>query len=189
MKTFKWTVPELPMTDREKNPPRKEGKSHPGLGWVIAGILFALMSLMYFSTSNGFIKGIRTYFWSSGEGTILASDLRSHTNSGGGTVTYSVVVDRVTIEDTTEVFRKWSGDTQSKYDEWSSQYSPGSSATIYYNGSGETSLGHWPTAYSYQFGVQGVATLLMGLSFMFRGAIQIKANKAEQATPKGAPVL
>ncbi|MEM1222136.1 MAG: hypothetical protein AAGH40_05180 [Verrucomicrobiota bacterium] len=176
MKTFKGTVPELPMTDREKNPPRKEGKKHPGLGWVIAGITFSLISLMYWSTSSGFIKGISTYFWSSEEGTIMASDLRSHSTSGDGTVTYSVVIDGVTVEDTTEVFKKWSGNTQANYDEWASQYTQGSSATVYYSRSGETSLGRWPTAYSYQFGVQGVATLLMGLSFMYRGAKQIKAR-------------
>jgi|GEM_PF-6959993 len=31
------------MTDREKNPSRKEGKHHLGFGWVVAGIVFLLM--------------------------------------------------------------------------------------------------------------------------------------------------
>lgn len=189
MKTFKWTVPELPMTDREKNPPRKAGRRHSGLGWVIAGILFSLMSLMYFSTSSGFIKGIRTYFWSAGEGTILASDLRSYSTSGGGTVTYSVVIDGDTVEANTEVFEKWSGNTKANYDDWARQYTQGNSAMVYYNRSGDTSLDHWPTAYSYQFGIQGVTTLLMGLAFIYRGAKQIKVNKAEQGAPNDAPVL
>lgn len=117
---------------------------------------------------------------------ILASDLRSHSTSGGGTVTYSVVVDGVTVEDTTEVFEKWSGDTQTNFEEWSSQYHPGSSATVYYSASGGTSLGHWPTAYSYQSGIQGGATLLMGITFIFRGAKQIKTHKSERATSNGA---
>ena len=185
MKTFKWTFPEFPMTQREKNPPKGTTNGRPGLWKVIGGVLFSLMSLLYFSTSSGFIKGIRTYFWDSTDGQILSSDLRSHTTSGGGEVTYSVEVGGVSLERTEAVFEKWSGDNAAKYSEWESGYAVGNHVTVFFNQSGETSLGHWPTAYSYQFGAQGIGTLALGLTLFLSGIKQMKkANKSEQATPR-----
>jgi len=189
MKTFKWTFPEMPMTDRKKNPPRNNRKSYPGLGWLITGIAFSISSLLYIETSSGFVKGIKTYFWSFGEGTILSSDLYSRSSSGGGTVNYSVVIDGFLVEANTEVFKNWSIKTEAKYDKWKSQYAQGSSATVYYNKTGETSLGRWPNSYSYQSGLQGITTFFYGLSLVYRGTKQLKANKAKQATPNGTPVV
>ncbi|MCB1204502.1 MAG: DUF3592 domain-containing protein [Verrucomicrobiae bacterium] len=160
-------------------------KSRPGLGWLILGVLFSLMGLTHFSTASGFTKGIRSYFWASGNGTILSSDLRAYAKSGGGMVTYSVPIDGAVVVGTTEVFERWSGDLPSKYEAWSSRYVPGSSATVYYNRSGETSLGHWPTEYSYRFGVQGICTLFMGLSFIFSGTRLLGANQAGPGDTRG----
>ena len=170
MKTLKWTVPEIQV------------RSHPGLGWLITGILISLMSLVFFSMANGFLKGIRTYFWTSGEGTILSSDLRSHTSagrkmtSGEGTVTYSVLINGVDVEASAAVFRKFYGDTEGKFNEWASQFESGKPARVYYNRSGELSLGHWPKSYSYWFGIQGVIILFFGLRLVYGGA-----NKKESA--------
>ncbi len=175
------------MTDREEDPPKKDWKNRFGLVLLITGVLFSLMGLSHLSMASGFIKGIRSYFWASGDGTILSSDLRSHSTSGGGTVTYSVVIDGVLFEDTSEVFERWSGNIESKYDEWASRYLPGTSIKVYISQSGETSLGHWPTEYSYQLGIQGLKTLLMGLTSVCVGTILLKANPGRLATASPSP--
>jgi len=187
MKTFNRTTQKPPMTDREEDPPKKDWKNRFGLVLLITGVLFSLMGLSHLSMASGFIKGIRSYFWASGDGTILSSDLRSHSTSGGGTVTYSVVIDGVLFEDTSEVFERWSGNIESKYDEWASRYLPGTSIKVYISQSGETSLGHWPTEYSYQLGIQGLKTLLMGLTSVCVGTILLKANPGRLATASPSP--
>lgn len=181
MKTHNWTVPEIQV------------RSHPGLGWLITGILISLMSLVFFSMANGFLKGIRTYFWTYGEGTIISSDLRSHTSagrkltSGEGTVTFSVLINGEDVEASAAVFRKFYGGTGAKFTEWASQFESGKPARVYYNRSGELSLGHWPKSYSYWFGIQGVIILLFGLRLIYRGAKQLKANLSESVLSDGAP--
>lgn len=195
MKTFKWTVREMPMTDRERIPPSKNSQGISGLGWIIAGTMFSLFSWMYFSTSSGFLKGLRTYFWESTTGTIVSSELRMHsrsegrTVSGSGTVGYTIEVDGQPIEGSDEVFKRWDGDMSGKYEEWSERLGIGRMATIYFNRSGETSLGRWPASYSYQFGIQGVITLLMGLSFVCRGVGRLRANRAAQSSLEHAETV
>lgn len=185
MKTFKWTVPEMPMTEREKNPAHRDPKRRSGWGGIVIGIAFSLMSLIYFSGSEGVVKGLGTYFWDSASGTVLSSDLHSYSNSGGGTVTYSVTLDGVPVQAVAKVFKRWTGDIGTKYEAWSSQYAEGKTVTVYYHRSGETSLGHWPASYTYEFALQGVGTLLMGLTFVLRGIKELKAGTAEPARDNG----
>jgi|APTNR8051073442_1049403.scaffolds.fasta_scaffold36882_2 hypothetical protein len=186
MKTFKWTVPEMPMTEREKNPAQRNRRHRSGWGGIVIGVAFSLMSLIYFSGSEGVVKGIRTYFWDSASGTVLSSDLRSNSNSGAGTVTYSFALDGVPVQDTAEVFKRWRGDIETKYEAWSSQYDEGKTVTVYHHRSGGTSLGHWPTSYTYDYALQGLGTLLMGMTFVLRGIKELKAGAMGSARGGGA---
>jgi len=187
MKTFKWTVPEMPMTEREKNPAHRNRRLRAGWGGIVIGISFSLMSLIYFSGSEGVVKGLGTYFWDSASGTVLSSDLQFHSNSGSGNVTYSVVLDGVPVQDTARIFKRWSGDIEAEYEAWSSQYAEGKTVTVYHDRSGGTSLGHWPTSYTYEFALQGLGTLLMGLTFVLRGIKELKAG-TEVRTPAEEPL-
>lgn len=178
MKTFKWTVPEFPMTHRERNPPKNGAKRHSGFGKLIIGLAFCLLSLMYLSTSRGFVTGISTYFWSSTQGRIISSNLRSHSTAGGGEVTYLVEIDGSKVTRTTEVFEKWSSDNAKNYEDWASSYESGNTAEIFFNSAGKTSLGHWPTEYSRRFGFLGVGSLVTGVTYLIFGATALKkANK------------
>lgn len=167
------------MTEREKNPPPKGRWWHPGLGYMIGGMFALLMSWMYLSHSEGFIKGLRTYFWASGEGTVLMSELRYHTNAGEGTVRYMIEAGGDRIEETTDVFEKRMNWDLAEFEEWASQYKPGSSVLVYYNEDGESSLGRWPSSYSYGFGAQGICTLVSGLLFMQQGLRKRKLFRRE----------
>ncbi len=176
------------MTARIPCTSRKRSTRMLSFGWHIIGMLLMLLSLIHFSTASGFIKGMRSYFWTIGEGSILSSDLRPSFNSGHGVVTYAVSIDDVIVEDTNTVFKVWSQMTQSKYDEWASRYAEGNSTTVYYNRSGESSLGRWPTSYSYHSGIQGMTTLLAGLAFLLRGIRERKkANNASEDIGANAP--
>lgn len=186
MKTFKWTVPEMPMTEREKNPAHRDRKRRSGWGGIVIGIGFSLMSLIYFSGSEGVVKGLGTYFWDSASGTVFSSDLQSHSNSGSGNVTYSVVLDGGPVQATAKVFKRWRGGIEAKYEAWSSQYAEGKTVTVYHDRSGGTSLGHWPTSYTYEFALQGLGTLLMGLTFVLRGIKELRAGRAERAWDRGS---
>ena len=96
-----------------------------------------------------------------------------------GAVTYSLTIDGIAFEDTTWVYNKWQGDNRAKYDEWASQYAPGSVATVYFNRSGETSLGRWPSSLSYQWGIIGSISLLTGFGFIYRAARESKKTKRD----------
>lgn len=144
MKTFKWTVPEMPMTEREKNPPhKKEGGDPSGLG-RIALVALILTGIMHLSVSEGFGTGIRSYFWKQGEGRVVSSELISYTNTGVGKVSYVLELDGEVITQTANVLKKWSWGQRVKYDTWAQKYKKGEAVKVYYNGSGKYSLGHWP---------------------------------------------
>ncbi len=158
------------MTQREKTPrKRRSGSLSKSSKLFISSSFFALLALMYLSTVGGFIKGIRTYFWTAAEGVITSSELRSRTKSGSGTVGYKVEIDGVLREASSDVFKRFSrGDFDQKYEGWAARYAVGGQATIYYNDSGEMSLGHWPNSYSWSFGLSGAITLLAAIVLLFR---------------------
>lgn len=172
-------------------PPKTKGIRNLGIGLIVLGLCFCWMSLTYSSSLSGFAKGLRTYFWKSGNGTVVSTDLRmlSRANgkvvSGSGYVSYSLEIEGESIRAKDEVFKRWDGDTAGKYEAWSSGYAVGNSVNVFYNSSGETSLGHWPTSYTYKFGLQAVRTVASGLSFIIAGTILIllKANKPSHSSP------
>jgi hypothetical protein len=106
--------------------------------------------------------------------------------SGSGYISYSLKIDGESIKARDEVFRRWDGDTEGKYEAWSSRYTVGNSVNILYNSSGETSLGHWPASYTFRFGFNAVRTIVYGLSFILAGIILLKANKPRHSSPDRA---
>ncbi len=181
MKTFRWTVPEPPMTEREKNPPPKGSEAAIGAGEIIGGIVLTLLGFMYLSTSTGFIKGLKTYFWESKEGYVLSSDLQPRAKSIGGEVTYRVQLNHSDVESTDEFFAKWRGNDEDELRKWTEKFSEGSSVKIYYSDAGETSLGRWPNSYSYIFGVSGILNCCLGLVVSIRGIRKVQRNHVEKA--------
>lgn len=190
MKTFKWTVPELRRTKRERTP-KKENIEPQWFGWFLGGAFFVVIGIMQFPSGGSFTKGIRTYFWDDTTGTIVSHDLRMHsrsngnTISGSGEVNYFIDLEGQRIEGSDRVFKRWDGDTKGKYEEWASQFQEGKKVKIYYSNRGETSLGRWPASYSYHFGIQAITTILFGFSLLYRGAKVIRTNRMREQDSGG----
>lgn len=190
MKTFTWTIPELPRTKRERTP-KKESKEPQWFGLLLGGAFFVLFGIMQFPSDNSFTKGIKTYFWEDTTGTIISSNLisRSKSNgktvSGSGEVSYFIDLEGQRIIGNDHVFKRWDGDTVGKYEVWASQFQEGNKAKIYYSEDGETSLGRWPASYSYHTVVQSITTILLGLSFLCRAVKTIRLNKMREQDTRG----
>jgi len=164
------------MTDQETKSPNKYDAIRTRRGACAIGIVFAVSSLLFFSMAKGFLKGVESYFWTQAEGTVISNDLRYRGNSGDGTVTYTVVAAGREITRTEVVFERWSGgNKKEKYDDWSSAYAVGKPVRIFYASDDRTSLGHWPTEYSWN-GFTGLLALFAGIFFFLRGLKQRKAN-------------
>ena len=124
-------------------------------------------------------------------GTVISNDLRMHarskgnTVSGSGEVAYFINLEGLRIEGSDRVFKRWDDDTEGKYEEWASQFQEGKAAKIYYSGHGETSLGRWPSSYSYHFGIQSITNFLVGFSFFYRGTKVIRSIRNERTRREG----
>lgn len=196
MKTFRWTVPDPPMTEREKRPPAERRKPIPGFGMVAMGLATMAMSLMDLSIANGFGRGLQTYFWKSAEGTVTAAEFRRHRTLASGDVTFEVTIEEMLVEGTEDVtspkWNTWAFSAQKleksleeKYEKWSSQYEVGKKVTIYYANGGEMSLGHWPDSMDFDYGWSGIMKLLLGVWMAWAGQGLLRENWKNGARSKG----
>ncbi len=195
MKTFRWTVPDPPMTAREKRAPSERRKPIPGSGMVALGIATMAMSLMDFSIADGFGRGLQTYFWKSAEGTVTAAEFRRHRTLASGDVTFEVNIDEKLVEGTEDVTSpKWNTwafnakklekSLEEKYENWADQYAVGEQVTVYYANSEEMSLGHWPDSMDFDYGWTGILKLLLGVWMVWSGQGILRENLREGGLSK-----
>ncbi|MCF6312273.1 MAG: DUF3592 domain-containing protein [Verrucomicrobiales bacterium] len=154
----------MPMTENEKDPSGKtSGSRGSALKHYSLAVFFVLMGIMLLATKEDFVTGMRSYFWKQAQGRIVSSDLISYTNIGSGKVEYELEIDGRMISKTARVFKEWSWGRRVRYTSWAKQYAKGERVSIFYNGSGNYSLGHWPTdAFSQAF--LGLLYVTLGLA-------------------------
>lgn len=172
----------MPITEKEKDP---LAKKPAGGGSAVANYALSasivLIGIMQMVIADDFLTGIRSYFWPQAQGHVVNSDLTSFTNTGSGEVVYEFDLDGVTISQTTRVFKEWSWGRRVKYDSWAKQYAKGEKVTIFHNGSGTYSLGHWPMGAD-SIGLIGMLNATLGLGFLLRNFIKRKmARRTEQS--------
>jgi hypothetical protein len=102
---------------------------------------------------NEMRKGLASYTWAKTSATVLQADARQHGGknriSGSLTVRYTYHYRNVTYEDKEELFQQWNEPDRQVYDDWVQSFAVGSTITILTNGQGESSVGHWPKAYTW----------------------------------------
>ncbi|MCB1062952.1 MAG: hypothetical protein KDN20_08540 [Verrucomicrobiae bacterium] len=181
MKTFRWTVPEFPLTEREKNPPKKGIGASPGIGHLIAGLFFIGFGSLILTDSPSFFRSLSTYLWEKTEGTVISADLRQRHEAGMGEITYRLTLDGTPVEHNADVFRKWAFPSDEKFQQWADHFAVGNRLTVFVSGKGETSPGHWPTSYSWSIGTMGLTFLLLGIQNLISGIVKIRSSSRANA--------
>jgi hypothetical protein len=166
------------MAEPVENNPSKIGYQVPGGCLVIFSMSVLVFAILKISGAAGLGTSLKSYFWESKVGTVQESDLRFHGSRGGsGTVRYTVDLDGKQIPREAIVSDDWMWADETKYKDWAAGYKPGMQVTVFVSSKGETSLGHWPTDYTWTKVLMGVFWIWFGLTNLRMGMKRLSSER------------
>ena len=83
--------------------------------------------------------------------------------SGSLTVSYIFDIDNRTFDGKTHLWHQWSTPDDTEFKAWEATYRIGNHITILSDGNGQSSIGHWPTQYTWVWGLGSLLNMVLAV--------------------------